>query len=156
MNEFVNVGDFCPNEACRDYGKLQVNQKKGNIKRHGRTKKGVQRYLCKTCHQSFTVTKGTIFYRRRTEMEEIIEVLAFVAEGVRISTLARVKGHKEDTILDWLKEAAHHVEEIEAVLMANYQLERGQLDAMWSYVGNKGEKKTIPKRKIAVNSGVQP
>jgi hypothetical protein len=88
-------------------------------------------------------------------MDEIVEVLALLAEGVRISTLVRVKGHKEDTILAWLKEAARHVEAIEATLKANYQLERGQLDAMWSYVGNKGEKKTIPKQKKAVSSGVR-
>jgi hypothetical protein len=108
---------------------------------------------CRTCQQTFTATKGTIFYRRRTAADEILETLAFLAEGVRISTLSRVKGHKEDTILDWLKEAAQHVTEIEATLLANYQLERGQLDAMWSYVGNKGEKRIIPKRKEAVSSG---
>lgn len=89
-------------------------------------------------------------------MEEILEVLAFLAEGVRISTLARVKGHKEDTILEWLREAAAHVGQIEALLLANYQLERGQLDAMWSYVGNKGEKKTIRKRKKTGSFGAQP
>ena len=83
-------------------------------------------------------------------MEEIVEVLAFLAEGVRISTLVRVKGHKEDTILDWLKEAARHVEAIEAILMVNHQLKRGQLDAMWCYVDNKGEKKTIPKPMRAI------
>jgi hypothetical protein len=80
-------------------------------------------------------------------------VLAFLAEGVRISTLSRVKGYKEETILDWLKEAAQQVAEIEAILLANYQLERGQLDAMWSYVGNKGEKRIIPKPKRVVSSG---
>ncbi len=72
---------------------------------------------------------------------------------MRISSLARVKGHKEDTILEWLKDAAAHVTEIEAILLANYQLERGQLDAMWSYVAHKGEKKGIPKQKNKGNSG---
>jgi hypothetical protein len=89
-------------------------------------------------------------------MDEILDVLAFLAEGVRISTLARVKGHKEDTILEWLREVAEHVGQIEALLLANYELERGQLDAMWSYVGNKGEKKTIRKRKKTGSFGAQP
>ena len=155
MSKFANVGDFCPNKACRDYGKLQISQSKRNIKKHGLTENGTQRYYCKTCKQSFTATKGTIFYRRRTPVEEIVEVLAFLAEGVRISTLVRVKGHKEDTILDWLKEAGQHMETIEEILMTNYQLERGQLDAMWSYVGNKGEKKIIPKQKEVDSSGEQ-
>lgn len=83
-------------------------------------------------------------------------MLAFLAEGVRISTLARVKGHKEDTILEWLREAANHVAQIEALLLTNYQLERGQLDAMWSYVGNKGKKKITRKRKKAGSFGAQP
>lgn len=156
MGRLANVGDFCPNEECQEYGKLQEKQSKRNIKKNGRTKNGTQRYRCQTCKKTFTETKGTIFYRRRTPMDEILEVLAFLAEGVRISTLARVKGHKEDTILKWLREAAQHVGQIEALLLANYQLERGQLDAMWSYVGNKGEKKTIRKRKRTDSFGVQP
>lgn len=141
---FARVGEFCPNESCSEYGKLQSNEQR-NIKKAGKTKRGHQRYQCKSCKQTFTETKGTIFYRRRTTEEEILETLGFIAEGVRISSLARVKGHKEDTILDWLRSAAKHAEEIEEILMANYQLEQGQLDALWSYVGNKGEKRAIPK-----------
>lgn len=156
MDQLANVGDFCPEEDCRDYGKLQEKQSKRNIKKHGQTKNGTQRYQCLTCGKSFTATKGTIFYRRRTPMGEILEVLVFLAEGVRISTLARVKGHKEDTILEWLKEAAEHVGQIETLLLANYQLERGQLDAMWSYVGNKGEKKITRKQKRVGSFGAQP
>jgi hypothetical protein len=55
--------------------------------------------------------------------------------------LSRVKGFKEDTILAWLREAAQHAEAVEEVLMAEFKVERGQLDALWAYVGNKGEKK---------------
>ena len=90
---FARVGDFCPNESCPDYGKLQSDPQR-NIKKAGKTKQGRQRYQCKTCKQTFTETKGTIFYRRWTPEEEILETLAFLAEGVRISSLARVKGHK--------------------------------------------------------------
>jgi len=43
-------------------------------------------------------------------------------------------------ILDWIQDAAWHAEAIEEVLRVEYQLSRGQLDALWSYVGNKGEK----------------
>ena len=141
MPEQVKVGDFCPNEACADYGKLQPEVEKRNIKKFGKTKAGRQRYQCKTCHKTFTETKGTIFYGRRTPEAEIIETLALLAEGSRISSLSRVKGYKEDTILDWLRAAAKHAESIEEKLLATYQLERGQLDALWAYVGHKGEKK---------------
>jgi transposase-like protein len=129
MPEFARVGDFCPNEACADYGKRQGEQQK-NIVKCGKTKAGRQRYLCNTCGNTFTETKGTLFYRRRTPDDEIIETLAFLAEGSRISSLTRVKGHKEDTILDWLRDAAKHAEVIEEELMAKYHIERGQLDSL--------------------------
>jgi len=73
--------------------------------------------------------------------------LAHIAEGNRISSLTRTTGHKEDTILEWLKEAAEHVKAIEAVLMADYQITRGQLDGLWAYVGNKGEKRLCRNRR---------
>jgi transposase-like protein len=93
MKEFAHPGDFCPNEACPDYGKHQEGQQR-NIKKAGKTKKGVQRYQCKTCLRTFTETFGTMFYGKRTPEGEILETLALIAEGNRISTLSRVKRHK--------------------------------------------------------------
>jgi transposase-like protein len=140
MSKLAQVGDFCPNEACPNYGKLQ-SERQGKIIKFGKTKAGRQRYECKTCGETFTETKGTLFYRRRTPEDEIMDTLAHIAEGSRISSLARTKGHKEDTIIDWVREAGKHAEAIEEVLLADYQLTRGQIDGLWAYVGNKGEKK---------------
>ena len=140
MSKLAQVGDFCPNEICPDYGQLQSDQKH-NIIRFGRTKRGRQRYKCKSCGKTFTETKGTLFYRRRTAEAEIIGTLAHIAEGNRISSLVRTTGHKEDTISDWIREAGQHAEAVEEVLLSDYQLERGQIDGLWAYVGNKGEKK---------------
>ena len=140
MTKFAQVGDFCPDETCPDYGKRQSDEQH-NIVRYGKTKAGRQRYKCNTCGATFTETKGTIFYRRRTSEDEIIDTLALIAEGNRISSLVRAKGHKEDTIIDWIREAGQHAEAIEEVLLSEYQLTRGQIDGLWAYVGNKGEKK---------------
>ena len=142
--QFAKPGEFCPNEACPDYQKIQVDQAKRNIIKAGKTKKGVQRFECKTCGVSFSETFGTPFYGKRTPASEIVETLAFLAEGNRISSLTRVKGHKEDTILKWLREATQHVDAVEEALMKHYRIKRGQLDGLWAYVGNKGEKK-IPR-----------
>jgi hypothetical protein len=76
-----------------------------------------------------------------------------VGEGVRISSLSRAKGHKEDTILDWVRQAGKQAFALEEVLLKDYRLGRGQLDALWSYVGNKGEKKTMLKRRRLGSSG---
>ena len=72
MKQFAKTGDFCPNEACPDYGKLQDDQQQ-NVIKFGKTKSGVQRYRCKTCKKTFTETTGTIFFRKRTPKHEILE-----------------------------------------------------------------------------------
>lgn len=141
MEKFAKPGEFCPNETCPDYGKLQTDQQQ-NINKFGKTRRGVQRFRCLTCKKTFTETTGTIFFRKRTPEHEILETLALLAEGSRISSLTRAKGFKEDTILAWLREAAQHTEQLEDVLMKDFQIKRGQLDAMWAYVQNKGEKKS--------------
>jgi transposase-like protein len=141
MEQLAKPGDFCPNEGCPDYQKLQSQPGKPNIIKAGKTRKGVQRFQCQTCGKYFVETTGTIFYRKRTPEHEMLETLALLAEGNRISSLTRVKGHKEDTILSWLREAARHTVELEEVLMKDYRIKRGQLDGLWAYVGNKGEKK---------------
>lgn len=155
MPEFASVCNFCPNEQCPDYGKKQGGQQR-NLQKYGKTRAGRQRFRCSSCQKTFTETRGTIFYRKRVSDEEIIETLAFLAEGVRISAISRAKGHKEDTILAWLREAALHAEAVEEALMSNHQIKRGQIDALWSYVGHKGAKKNMRKAKKKAPSGARP
>ena len=76
-----------------------------------------------------------------------------LAEGMRISSISRVKGFKADTILGWLREAVEHAEQLEALLMKNYQVTQVQIDGLWAYVGHKGQKKAMPKAKSAASSG---
>jgi len=155
MAKYTQRREFCPNAACSDYGKIQAEQSTKNIIKFGKSKAGKQRYKCLTCGKTFTETIGTIFYRRRTDAQEMLEVLSQIAEGSRISSVSRTSGHKEDTISEWLKAASRHAEAVEEILLAEYQIDQGQLDGLWSYVGNKGEKKTMPRPKRADNSSVR-
>lgn len=146
----VSPSRFCWNPRCSYYSKVDA----GNIRKFGRTPAGTQRYQCKVCHQTFVETIGTVFYNRHRPQETIIECLALLAERNSLAAIHRVKGVKEETVVDWLRTAADHVERIEALLLANYQLTRAQLDALWTYVGNKGEKGGMPKATSAAPSGV--
>jgi transposase-like protein len=141
MDKFAKPGEFCPNKACSDYGKLQSNLRQRNLQKFGKTPRDVQRYRCTSCGRTFTETTGTLFFHKHASEKDILETLVLLAEGSRISSLSRAKGFKEDTILSWLRDAARYAEQIEEVLMTEYKVKRAQLDAMWSYVGNKGEKK---------------
>lgn len=132
-NDLVSPGSFCWNQDCPDYG--EVNH--GNMVKFGRTQKGIQRYRCKTCGKTFVETKGTVFYGRHHSQETILECLALLAERNSLAAIHRVK---EETVSEWLREAAKHVEEIEVLLLARYRLRRAQLDALWTYVGHKGKR----------------
>jgi transposase-like protein len=109
----ASAGTFCPNEECQLYAKADG----GNVIKFGKSKRGVQRYRCKSCTTTFSATRGTPFYRKHTPLKDTLEALALLAEGVRISSLSRAKGFKEDTILRWLREAARHSEAVEDVLL---------------------------------------
>ncbi|WP_263808901.1 hypothetical protein [Salinibacter sp.] len=50
-----------------------------------------------------------------------------------------MKEYKEETIRKWLQQAAEHATQIENVLMSEHEIEHGQLDALCSYVGHKGQ-----------------
>ena len=153
MSELAKPGDFCPNPVCPDYE--QIQESGGCIIKSGHTRSGRQRYKCLTCCEIFTETRGTIFYRRRTDEEEILECLAMIAEGSRTGGVSRIKGHKEETVSAWIRDAAEHSETVENILMSEFRITRGQIDGLWSYVVNKGTKKDILKQKRAGGSSVR-
>jgi hypothetical protein len=76
-----------------------------------------------------------------------------LADRNSLAAIHRIKGIKEETVMAWLREAANQVEEVEALLIANHNLIRVQLDSMWAYVGHKGEKGGILKSQIEELSG---
>lgn len=151
-NQLAQVGQFCPNEQCELYGDVEA----ARIIRFGKTKNGTQRYRCKGCDRTFTATHGTVFYRRQASRATILETLALLAEGVRISSIARAKGIKEDTILDWLRAAARQAATVEEALLKDYRISQAQIDGLWTYVGHKGHKGGAPKARNKANSGAAP
>jgi transposase-like protein len=145
----ASPGSFCWNLSCPAYAQIGH----GNLRRFGKTRRGVQRYQCRLCQHTFTATKGTLFYGCRRPQEQILECLALLAERTSLAALHRVKGIKEETVMAWLKKAAAHVETLETLLFAHYRLSRAQMDALWSYVGHKGEKGGAPRSPSVAPSG---
>jgi transposase-like protein len=150
-NKVLSAGFCCLNEKCSDYGQRE----KGNIRKTGKTEKGVQRYQCKTCKKTFTATKGTLFYRLRHSEDEVVECMEMVGDRNSLAAIHRMKGIKEETVCNWLERAAKHVEQIEEYLVVPYKISRVQIDAIWTYVGQKGEKGGSQKRKQEEHFGVQ-
>ncbi len=70
--------------------------------------------------------------------------------------ILRPAGHKEDTIVEWVKQDAKHAESIEEVLLKDYIVERGQIDGFWSHVDNNREQKVTRKQMRPARFGAQP
>lgn len=146
--EVVPAGSFCWNQHCAEYGSVDA----GNLRRYGKTPKGVQRYQCKQCRVVFPATMGTPFYGVR-DPEKMLLVLSLLAERMSLRGIRRVTGTKPDTTLAYLERAAEHVELIEALLQRSHKVTRVQLDALWAFVGHKGERGGTLKRRSEAPSG---
>jgi hypothetical protein len=40
-----------------------------------------KRALCKVCRSSFAITEGTLFYRLRTDLKLVVQVIVLLAYG---------------------------------------------------------------------------
>lgn len=147
-------GLYCPNPACPLFGQTEAHQ----LDRHAyygphRT----TQYLCRTCGQTFSETKGTFFYRLRTPRDKVLQALAMVAEHGGIRATGRACGFDKDTIQNWVERAGRHAEEVSAYLLVECHLSQAQLDALWTFVKKKtptSKRQTIRLKSAISSSGV--
>ena len=88
-NRLVLAGSFCWNKEYPDY-----------IVKYGKTGKGTQHLKCTTCERVFVMNKGTVFYTKHHSPKEILECLAMLAERYSLAAIHRIKGIKEETVMD--------------------------------------------------------
>ena len=107
---------FCPNIECPTRGQIG----KGNIGKHSQKD---QRYKCAVCQETFTVTKGTIFYRLRTEPKIVLQVITLQAYGCPIQAIVQAFGLDERTVRDWWQRAGKHCQKVH-----EHKVEQAKLD----------------------------
>jgi len=114
---------FCPNIDCPARGQVG----KGNICIHSQEDK---RYICNECKQTFTITKGTIFYRLRTDPQIVLQVIALLAYGCPIQAIVHAFGLDERTVQDWWQRAGQHCQAVheQKVEQAKLDLQQAQAD----------------------------
>jgi transposase-like protein len=113
---------FCPNMDCPARGQSG----KGNIQVHSQKDK---RCLCQVCGQTFTTTKGTIFYRLRHASELVIQVLVLLAYGCPIQAIVKAFGLDERTVRDWQARAGKHCQQVHEHLVESTVQDLKQVQA---------------------------
>jgi hypothetical protein len=80
---------FCPHAGCDYRGWLGL----GNLRANGHPSGGPWRqFHCTSCQDYFVETHGTLFHGKQAAVEQIVPVLACLAEGLGIRATARVFG----------------------------------------------------------------
>ena len=113
---------FCPNIDCPARGRRGA----GNIGVHSQKD---QRYYCDVCQETFAATKGTIFYRLRTDPMVVMLVITLLAYGCPMQAIVAAYGFDERTVKNWWQRAGAHCQKVHEHMVGQSQLDLGQVQA---------------------------
>jgi transposase-like protein len=113
---------FCPNLACAARGQ----QGQGNIGVHSRQER---RYRCEVCGGSFSATKGTLFYRLRTDSVQVMLVIALLAYGCPLPAIVKAFGFDERTVKEWWRRSGEHCRQVHEHMVEQRQFDLQQVQA---------------------------
>jgi len=113
---------FCPNMECPARGQTGT----GNIHVHSQKDK---RFVCEVCQDTFTISKGTIFYRLRHDPKTVMCVIILLAYGCPVQAIVKAFGLDERTVSDWHERAGKHCQSIHEQMVEKSQQDLQQVQA---------------------------
>jgi transposase-like protein len=113
---------FCPNMACAARGQTE----KGNIHVHSQKDK---RLICDVCQETFTTSKGTIFYRLHHDPKIVMCVIILLAYGCPLQAIVKAFDLDERTVRDWHERAGKHCQTIHEQIVEKSQQDLQQVQA---------------------------
>jgi transposase-like protein len=113
---------FCPNIDCPARGQREA----GNIGIHSQKDK---RYLCSVCKQTFTVTKGSLFYRLRSDPQVVLLVISLLVYGCPVPAIVKAFGLDERTVKSWWQRAGQQCWAVHDHIVGQSQLDLQQVQA---------------------------
>jgi transposase-like protein len=100
----------CPNPACSARGQ----RGQGNIRIHCRQR---QRYRCRTCGQTFSARRGTLFEGWRSPREVIVIVVTLLAFGCPVQAIVQAYGLDERTVASWRDRAGAQCQRVHQAIV---------------------------------------
>jgi IS1 family transposase/transposase-like protein len=126
----------CPNPECAHYSRTTC----GNVSAIATylTPSGKRRILrCHTCETHFSETRETVFFDLRTAEDKVMMALKMLLVRVDLAGICFVLGVTEETVLAWLRRAAHQADTINRHLLRTLPVTQVQRDEMWNVIERK-------------------
>ena len=141
MRKPKDWGQPCPNPECPHYRRMQ----QGNVSAIATylTQSGKRRiFCCHTCATRFSETRETVLFDLRTSEEKVMMALKMLLVRVDLAGIGFVLGVTEETVLAWLRRAAHQAAAINHHLLRNLPVTQVQLDELWNFIERKHARET--------------
>ena len=120
---------FCPHAGCRYRGWLGW----GNLRANGHPNGGPWRqFQCTSCRGYVPEHHGTIFHGKRVSPDLLVWAVGTLAEGLGIRAVARVFEVDPNTALQWLVEAAEHLQAFSQYVLHDMRVTQVQLDELFA------------------------
>lgn len=129
----------CQNPKCRNFNKKGLK----NVIRFGKKQNGTQNYKCTECNVQFVRTKGTLFYHKKLNKAEVVDLCRHLVETNSFRGIARQTKHNKNTVCSYAYLIANHCEQVNDILLKDVKLGVHEVDEMWNFV--KKNKKKLPK-----------
>ena len=135
-NQALPLSAFCcQNERCAEYGKKGLD----NIYFHcwGNRKETIRKLRCRTCQESFSERKGTVWYRSKLSREKALSIAQHLSEGDGIRKTGRLVGATQETVIRLSRMLGEHGKALHDEKVRHVRVREAQGDEMWSFVGKK-------------------
>lgn len=125
----------CQNERCAEYGKKGLD----NIYFHcwGNRKQTIRKLRCRTCQESFSERKGTVWYGSKLPREKALAIARHLSEGDGIRKTHRLVGATQETVIRLNRLLGEHGKALHEEKVRGVRVREAQGDEMWSFVGKK-------------------
>lgn len=102
--------------------------------KHSKMPDGYQRYLCPACHQTFSESFDSLYYRRHTRPEQIRQVLQAHSEGSSLRGISRTTRLAYNTVVSIVRSASQKAQLVHSAEVKAVQTEEVSADELWSFV----------------------
>jgi transposase-like protein len=112
-----------------------------SAQRHGKDRKGNQRFRCLTCKRSFSEPKEKPLNNMYLPLDKAVLCLQLLVEGSSLRSVERITGVSLRTLLDLLVLAGEKCEQLLDSKLRKVKVKDIQLDEIWAYVEMKEKTK---------------